>query len=201
MSPFARAHSRTRATSASVAISRMCGVDVGEPISSSGFADEREALERKASPLVDQRLEGVAAGEQPGLHVGHARAVREAVVDREGPLGGGPRIEDGVHVTDEEDPRSTCAAGEGRDDGIAETSGRVRPALDRRPETAEEIGRPLGDPVHAFDGVAAAVDIDQRPEVIEVPRKLRRDRHLQRVQFDRPRRTGQSGRKRPWRAV
>ena len=38
MSPFARAHSRTRATSASAAAARMCGVEVGEPISSSGLA-------------------------------------------------------------------------------------------------------------------------------------------------------------------
>ena len=130
MSPFARAHSRTRATSASVAISRMCGVDVGEPISSSGLQMNVRRSNGSASALVDQRLEGVAAGEQPGLHVGDARAVREAVVDRNGPLGGGSRIEDGVHVTDEEDPRSTGTAGEGRDDGVAETSGRVRPPLD-----------------------------------------------------------------------
>ena len=38
MSPFARAHSRTRQASASAASSRMWGVDVSEPISSSGFA-------------------------------------------------------------------------------------------------------------------------------------------------------------------
>ena len=38
MSPLARAHSRTRQTSASAATSRMCGVELGEPISSSGFA-------------------------------------------------------------------------------------------------------------------------------------------------------------------
>ena len=38
MSPFARAHSSTSATSISGAISTMCGVEVGEPISSSGLA-------------------------------------------------------------------------------------------------------------------------------------------------------------------
>ena len=38
MSPLARAHSSTSATSLSAAISRMCGVEVGEPISSSGLA-------------------------------------------------------------------------------------------------------------------------------------------------------------------
>ena len=53
-------------------------------------ADEHEALERKASPLVDQRLQGVEAGEQTRLHVGHAGAVGDAVVDAERPLGGGP---------------------------------------------------------------------------------------------------------------
>jgi hypothetical protein len=38
MSPFARAHSSTRHTSDSVASSRITGVDVGDPISSSGLA-------------------------------------------------------------------------------------------------------------------------------------------------------------------
>ena len=38
MSPFARAHSSTKQTSASRARSRITGPDAGEPISSSGFA-------------------------------------------------------------------------------------------------------------------------------------------------------------------
>ncbi len=38
MSPFARAHSRTRQASASRASLRMCGEEAGEPISSSGLA-------------------------------------------------------------------------------------------------------------------------------------------------------------------
>ncbi len=38
MSPLARAHSRTSAASTSAASARMCGVEVGEPISSSGLA-------------------------------------------------------------------------------------------------------------------------------------------------------------------
>ena len=38
MSPFARAHSRTSATSLSAAKAEICGVEVGEPISSSGLA-------------------------------------------------------------------------------------------------------------------------------------------------------------------
>ena len=50
MSPFARAHSRTRPTSASRGHARGCaGVEVGEPISSSGLATKTSALERQAA--------------------------------------------------------------------------------------------------------------------------------------------------------
>ena len=47
MSPFIRAHSSTRQASASAASRRMCGVDTGDPISSSGFATNTSRAKRQ----------------------------------------------------------------------------------------------------------------------------------------------------------
>ena len=56
MSPFARAHSRTRQASASAASRRMCGVETGDPISSSGLAtNTRRARGTPAERLAQRR--------------------------------------------------------------------------------------------------------------------------------------------------
>ena len=147
MSPFARAHSRTSARPCPAASSRMCGVEVGEPISSSGLATNDEALERQPAELADQRLERVQPGQQPRLHVGDARAVGDAVVDPERAGGRGARVEDRVHVPDQEDPRRRPV----RPSNVATTVSPSRPAgsgrtLDGRAQagrgTRPSSGRP-----------------------------------------------------------
>ena len=65
MSPFARAHSRTKQASVVGGDSRMCGVEEGEPISSSGLATNVDPLERQPRPAAIERRERVEPGEQP----------------------------------------------------------------------------------------------------------------------------------------
>ena len=105
----------------------MWGVDVSEPISSSGFATN-VSRSNGSGPRRRDRAHRVEPGEQARLHVGHAGAVGAAVgVDPERALGGGARVEDRVHVADEEDPRP---------------AGRARAASpdDRRPEAPRRVG-------------------------------------------------------------
>ena len=189
MSPFARAHSRTRHASASAAISRMCGVELGEPISSSGLAMNVSRSNGSAAALVDERLERVAArragptscrsrpGRRRCRRVDRERAARRPCPDRRRcPCGrsGGP--------AGRRRPRRVNVA----DDRVAEASGRVRPALDRRAETARNSATPRGRPVDALGGVPAAVDVDEPREVVEVRgQRRRRDRRLERVELDR----------------
>ena len=77
---------------------------------------EDEPLEGQAAALGDDRLERVQPGQQPGLHVGDARAVGDAVLDPERALGRGPRVEDRVHVADQQGPRPAGPAVERGDD-------------------------------------------------------------------------------------
>ena len=164
--------------------SRMCGVDVGEPISSSGLAMNDEPLERQAAALGDDRLERVEAGQQARLHVGHARAVGDAVLDPERALGGGPRVEDRVHVADQQ----RRAAPPGRPSNVATTVSPRRPAgSGRRSTVGAELGQerrdPAADLVDAGRRVAPAVDVDEPLEVGEVGRQVGGDRAAQGVEL------------------
>ena len=141
------------------------GVEVGEPISSSGFATKTSRSKGSPPSSTHQRLERVQPGQQAALHVGHARSAGEAVGDDERSVGGGPRIEHRVEVADQQDPRRASTALEGRHHRVADAAGRVRPALDRRAETAQELGGPASDLVDAIGGVAAAIDVDEALEV------------------------------------
>ena len=105
MSPFARAHSRTKATSLSAATRRTCGVEAGEPISSSGFAITVSRSNGRA-PAAEDRPEPVEQREQPALHVGHARAGRDPAVEPERALGDRSARKDRVHVADQDCPRT-----------------------------------------------------------------------------------------------
>ena len=111
-----------------------------------GVGDEDQALERQAAAFGDDRLERVEPGQQPRLHVGHAGAVGDAVLDAERALGRGPRIEDRVHVADEQGARAARPAVERGDDRVAEPAGRVRPDLDRRRPARSGTPRPSGPP-------------------------------------------------------
>ena len=92
-----------------------------------GVGDEDESLERQTAAFGDDRLERVETGQQPRLHVGHAGPVGGPFLDAERALGRGPRIEDRVHVADEQGPRPARPSLEGRDDRVAEPAGRVGP--------------------------------------------------------------------------
>ena len=61
MSPLARAHSRTRHASASAASARMCGVELGDPISSSGLATNVSRSNGRPAAAASERLERVQA--------------------------------------------------------------------------------------------------------------------------------------------
>ncbi len=180
MSPLARAHSSTRATSMPAALlddvrrrGRRADLLVG-------VGHEHEPLERHAAALGDDRLERVQAGQQARLHVGHARAVGDAVVDPERPLGRGARVEDRVHVADRAGP----AAPPGRPWNVATIVSPRRPAGSGRrstsaPSSARNDGHPAPDLVDAGLGVAAAVDVDQALEVGEECRQVGADRAAQ----------------------
>ena len=75
---------------------------------------------------------GVQPGQQPGLHVGHPRPVGAVPVETERPLGDGAGVEDGVHVTDEQQarPRATQAADEQVPELRMASLGPVRHALE-----------------------------------------------------------------------
>ena len=96
-----------------------------------GVGDEDEALEGQAAALGDDRLERVQPGQQAGLHVGDAGPVGDAVLDPERARGRGPGVEDGVHVPDEQRPRSTRAAS-----NVAMTVSPRRPAGSGRVSTS-----------------------------------------------------------------
>ncbi len=89
---------------------------------------------------------------------------------RYGRAADGARLEDGVHVTDEQEARP--AARQPTDDQVAQrpTVGRraTAGALDGGPQPAEMLGHYVRDPVHAVGRVRAAVDVDQALEVGEI---------------------------------
>ncbi len=109
---------------------RGCGRRGGRPDLLVRVGDEHEPLERQPAELADDGLERIQPGEQAGLHVGHARAVGDAVLDAERARGRGPGIEHRVHVADEQDARRPGAAVERGDDRVAEPAVRVGPAFD-----------------------------------------------------------------------
>ena len=182
------------------AISRMCGVEVGEPISSSGLATNTSRSNGQPAELAEERLERVQPREQARLHVGDARAAGDAVGDRERPLGRGPGIEHGVHVPDEQDARRRRRGpSKVADDRVPEPPGRVGPDARRvAPRRGQEVAGPAPDLVDARRRVAAAVDVDEALEVAQVARQVGLDRRAERLELGR-RRGRRSGR--PWRGV
>ena len=87
----------------------------------------------------------VQPGEQARLHVGDARAVGDALVDPERALGDGPGIEDGVHVPDEQDPRTLPRPVERADHRVPEATLGIGPQVDVGTELGQERGDPAGD--------------------------------------------------------
>ena len=80
-----------------------------------GVGDERDG--GSLAGLV-KRGDGVQAGQQPGLHVGHAGTDGALAVGPIRPLRGRARLEDGVHVADEQEARPV--ARHPADDEVAE---------------------------------------------------------------------------------
>ena len=156
--------------------------------------DEHEPLERQAAALGDDRLERVQPGQKAGLHVGDARAVGDAILDAERALGRGARVEDRVHVPDEQRTRRAGPAVERRHDRRPEATGGIRPRLDARPELGQEVGDPTPDAVDAGRRIAAAVDVDETLEVGEVGRQVGADGGPQAVEFGRGRERRGGGR-------
>ena len=58
------------------------------------------------------------SGQQPCLHVAHARPERPLAGTLKRPRGSGPRLENGVHVPDQQEPRSD--PGEAPDHEVSE---------------------------------------------------------------------------------
>ncbi len=132
-----------------------------------GVGDERD---RGPSTDGQQRSHGQEPREQTALHVTGPRSGGSVAVAPEGPPRRGARVEDGVHVADEEDPGSYSV--QAAHDEVTElTLVDIRlmgDPLDRGAEAAQRIGDVVGDEVHALGGVRAAVDGDQRLELREV---------------------------------
>ena len=145
-----------------------------------GVGDERQPLERQPAKLADERLQRVEPGEQARLHVGDARAWRGAVIDAERSFGRSPRVEDRVHVADQQDPRAIGLAAEGRHDRVAEAPLGIGPDIDVGAEVRQEARRPAPDLVHALGRVRPAIDVDELLEILEVGRQVVRDRAAER---------------------
>ena len=110
--------------------------------------------------------------------------VGDAVLDAERPLRRGPRVEDRVHVADEQDPRRRRAGRRTSPTTVSPS----RPAGSGRrstvgAEAGEEAGRPAPTSLTPGRRVAAAVDVDEALEVGEVGRQVRGDRGAQRVEL------------------
>ena len=150
----------------------MCGVDAGEPISSSGLATNTSRARGRPPRASRTARDRVQAREQAALHVGDAGAGRDAVVDRERALRGGPGVEHRVHVADaagasaRPDPRrrSRPTTVSPRPELVGLAASRSRRASRSR------SARPAPDLVDAGLRVAAAVDVDEALEVGEVRR-------------------------------
>ena len=160
------------------AASPMCGVEVGEPISSSGLATNVSRSNGSGPASAPSARTRVEPREEAALHVADAGPVGAAVgVDAERPGGGGAGVEDRVHVADQQDPRP---AGRPVEAG-RRSSSRSRPdgsgrGLDVRADVRQEAGDEPADLVDAVLRVAAAVDVDEPLEVGEEGRLRRADR-------------------------
>ena len=93
-------------------------------------------------------------------------------------------------MADQQDPRGAGAALEARHHRVADAAGRVRPALDLRAETGQELGRPASDLVDAIAGVAAAIDVDEALEVAQEAREIGGHRVTQGIELGRLRNRG-----------
>ena len=135
---------------------------------------------------------GLPAGEQPALHVGHPRPRRPLALDAVRARGHRSGLEDGVHVADEQEPRSR--APQAPDDEVAELPlpgpRQVRGPGDIRVQLREPARDEVGDPVDAVGRVRAAVEVHERREIGEVgvvqrlhggAEAVDRDRHRRRV--------------------
>ena len=146
-------------------------MELGEPTSSSGLA-MNVRRSNGSGPAADQGLDRIEPGKEARLHVGHAGTTGNAVgVDRVRSLAGRARVEDRVHVADEQHPRPARRPQrpvKRGDDRLPEPSGRVRPFLDPGAERAEESRDEAADLVNALGRVRAAVDVDEALEVGQI---------------------------------
>ena len=194
MSPFARAHSRTRQASASSASRRMCGVDTGEPISSSGLPTNTS----RASGTPPRVSRSAAIAYRPASSPAFMSVTpgprRDPAVDPERALGGGALVEHRVQVADAQErrpggsvPRSSPMTVSPRPSSL----GWWRHGEAERPEP---LRRPGADRVDARLGVAAAVGVDQALEVVEERGLGGRDGGPDRLELGRQTRAVCSGR-------
>ncbi len=179
----------------------MCGVEDGDPISSSGLATNVIRSNGSASRQPPRSSEGGdwrAGPEQAGLHVADA-----------GPLGDrapASSIRNGRFATvPSAKTVSMCPirrmrgpdagrALERADHGVAVPAVRVRPALDDGAHRREVRRDPRPDLVHARRGVAAAVDRAESLEVVEERRQAGVDGRSSRRQLVRgDERSGRGG--------
>ena len=100
MSPFARAHSRTRQASTPSASPPDVRGRGGRTDLLVRVGDEHEPRQRQPTLGLAQRRDGIQPGQQAALHVGDAGAGRDAVLDPERASGRRSRVEHGVEVAD-----------------------------------------------------------------------------------------------------
>ena len=182
MSPLARAHSSTSATSCvRRRASRMTGVLNGEPISSSGLATK---VTPGRAPASCSAATAWSPASSPAFMSVTPGPNARSPLDRYGRCGGRPRVEHGVHVADEEQPWPVAA--QPSDDEVAElrppSAGSWRWPLDIGAKLAQRIGHEVGDPVDAIGRVRAAVDVDEGLELGQEARQARVDDAPQRVE-------------------
>src|SRR5204863_6295250 len=70
------------------------------------------------------------------------------------------------------------------DDGGAEATGGIRPGLDLGAKARQELTDPLPELIHADWRIAAAVDVDEVTEIVEVGRQVGGDAGAQGVELD-----------------
>ena len=148
----------------------MCGVDAGEPISSSGLATNTRRA--SGSPPRASRIAAIAyrpASRPLFMSVTPGPVAMPSLIAN-GPLGGGARVEHRVHVADAQQRRRRP----GRSPGASAMTVSPSPSsfgsvVDRRAER-RAAGRPSSAPTSSTPGlrVAAAVDVDEALEVREV---------------------------------
>ena len=155
------------------------GVDVGEPTSSSGLAMNVSRSNGTRSPIAPQRVQ---PGEQPGLHVGHARTGGDAVPSmRNGRSAAVPGSNTVSMWPISSDPRPA-----GPPSNVPTTVSPSRPSGSGRYSTGRPSSRrnaPVQRPTSSTPAgrVAAAVDVHQVLEVGEEGRQVGLDGCAQRV--------------------